>query len=102
MSISGLTARKVNSGSGDGDLASQCFYEYRWEPKALTASEAPPRRAGVLRLEPTFGEAMEAVCASVEAEAHWARYYREAEPLLSAAAAAHVLSAFAAPPLAWR
>lgn len=96
MTIIGLTARMIASSAGDGDIASQCFYEYLWEHKPLTANRAPPNRPGLLKLDADFCTIMENICATVEADTGWARYYAEAEPLLTDVAAAHVLRAFGA------
>ncbi len=93
LSIIGLTARMINSGVGSGEA--QNFYEYRWEAKPLPAGEGPPNRGALLTIEPSLDAAMQHVCAKVEADSDWARYYRVAEPLLSDAAAGHVLRAFA-------
>ena len=95
LSIIGLTARMISSGASDGDFARQFFYEYRWEPKALPFGEVPPRRVGLIGLDSGFAAPMAAICARVEADTGWASYYREAEPLLTTAAAAHVLAALA-------
>ncbi len=95
LSVIRLTARLVSSGAGDGDVAAQCFYEFGWEPKALTTAGAPPRRTGLLRLDPGFDATMTEVGAAAEAQTGWSHYYREAETPLTDAAAAHLLAAFA-------